>query len=261
MSASSPTPKEASIPDMPTPSEGDQVGRLREVLARHHVYSVAGRLLERPDEEFFVALASGELVRELSLAAACLPESSGLDAAADALCRSWVAAGSPDAKALGERYECLFGHALSPDFPPYSTQYGGEAAFRQSQSMADICGYYSAFGLRVAAGRKERPDHLSIECEFMAFLALKEAHALEEGRQEQAELSRQAATRFLREHLGPAALGYHTLVSQACDDAFYAAGARLLAELAAWHRDRERRELAPVADPGRRPQTTEGVTL
>lgn len=65
--------------------------------------------------------------------------------------------------------------------------------------LADIAGFYSAFGVVV---RHERPDHLVAELEFMALLLLAEADARTDGLTDQAEIAADAARVFLRDHLG-----------------------------------------------------------
>jgi TorA maturation chaperone TorD len=65
--------------------------------------------------------------------------------------------------------------------------------------LADIAGFYSAFGLAVSA---ERPDHIVAELEFMSFLLLSEAEACGDGESERAEIAAGAAQMFLRDHLG-----------------------------------------------------------
>lgn len=65
--------------------------------------------------------------------------------------------------------------------------------------LADIAGFYSAFGFAV---HHERPDHIVAELEFMAILLLAEADALADGHTDQAEIAADAARVFLRDHLG-----------------------------------------------------------
>jgi len=103
----------------------------------------------------------------------------------------------------------LFGHSRGL-VCPFETEYGPEGAFRQPQELADIAGYYFAFGLRPAEGSDERVDHAACECEFMEFLARKQAFALASLREgsgegdpsEQLETIRAATRSFLRDHLG-----------------------------------------------------------
>jgi DMSO reductase family type II enzyme chaperone len=84
----------------------------------------------------------------------------------------------------------------------YETEYGLPHEFRQSQELADICGFYRAFGLNVGGSLRERPDHLAVELEFMYVLALKEAYAASNDVVEHVEVCVEAARKFLGEHLG-----------------------------------------------------------
>jgi DMSO reductase family type II enzyme chaperone len=84
----------------------------------------------------------------------------------------------------------------------YETEVGLPHEFRQSQEMADIAGFYRAFGFTPGGSRRERPDHIAVELEFMHLLALKEAYARETGVQEHIEVSLDAQRSFIREHLG-----------------------------------------------------------
>ncbi len=86
--------------------------------------------------------------------------------------------------------------------PPYETEYGMAHVFMKVQTMADVSGFYRAFGLDFAAGGRERPDHLAAEFEFLHFLLLLQASALVEGRRTEFLAVRRAETTFLREHLG-----------------------------------------------------------
>ena len=84
----------------------------------------------------------------------------------------------------------------------YETELGLPHEFRQSQEMADIAGFYRAFGFNIGGKVRERPDHLSAELEFMHILALKEAYAAENGVAEHVEICVEAQRKFLQEHLG-----------------------------------------------------------
>lgn len=71
--------------------------------------------------------------------------------------------------------------------------------FNAYEEMADIAGFYRAFGFNFVA---ERPDHICLELEFMRVLALKETMALQERDLERAELAVNAEKEFLSSHLG-----------------------------------------------------------
>lgn len=99
---------------------------------------------------------------------------------------------------LQSEYRQTFGLAGSQC---YETEIGLPHEFRQSQEMADIAGFYQAFGFRTGGAVRERPDHLAAELEFMSVLALKEALALAHGNREQAEICQDAQRKFLNDHL------------------------------------------------------------
>jgi len=65
--------------------------------------------------------------------------------------------------------------------------------------LADIAGFYGAFGVAVS---KERPDHIVAELEFMSVLLLSEADARADRNLERSEIAADAARVFLRDHLG-----------------------------------------------------------
>jgi len=83
----------------------------------------------------------------------------------------------------------------------YETELGLPHEFRQSQELADIAGFYRAFGLQTGAAVRERPDHLATELEFMYWLMLKEAYAASNSMPEQAEICIDAQRKFLQDHL------------------------------------------------------------
>jgi DMSO reductase family type II enzyme chaperone len=107
-----------------------------------------------------------------------------------------------DRSSLASRYRLFFGHTARGQIPPYETEYGNEALFQQPQELGDLMGFYRAFGLALKSGTHERPDHVSCECEFLMFLALKEAYAQEQDNREMLAETRKAEKLFLRDHLG-----------------------------------------------------------
>jgi DMSO reductase family type II enzyme chaperone len=114
--------------------------------------------------------------------------------------------GLPDAvpdigATLSARHRQLFGHTARGPVPSYETEYGNEALFQQPQELGDLMGFYHAFGLTLKHDIRERPDHVSCECEFLMFLTLKEAYALENNEHEIVKETRKAEKLFLRDHL------------------------------------------------------------
>lgn len=83
----------------------------------------------------------------------------------------------------------------------YETEYGLPHEFRQSQELADLTGFYRAFGFGMGAEIRERPDHIAVELEFMHILNLKESYALLGGKRDEAAICREAQASFLQDHL------------------------------------------------------------
>lgn len=83
----------------------------------------------------------------------------------------------------------------------YETEYGLPHEYRQSQELADIAGFYRAFGFENGGAIRERPDYLSTELEFMHVLTLREACARVADQLEHIEIDVDAQRKFLRDHL------------------------------------------------------------
>lgn len=139
------------------------------------------------------------------------------------------------AASLERAYTQCFGHAMSKDCPPYEAEYGQAHIFQKTHTLADIAGFYGAFGLDLAADSHERVDHISVELEFMHFLCLKEAYALARKHpDEQLALCREAQSKFLRDHVCRWAFGFaRRLCAKASDTLYEGLGQLLGAFLAA----------------------------
>lgn len=111
------------------------------------------------------------------------------------------------AERLRAEFDRVFGLGAIRECPPYETEYHQSAEpFFRSQQMADIAGFYRAFGLEPSHARPGRPDHLALELEFMAFLLMKRREAVAD-RVENPEIGERvsicddAQLGFLRDHL------------------------------------------------------------
>jgi TorA maturation chaperone TorD len=98
----------------------------------------------------------------------------------------------------------------------------------QYHQIADICAFYGAFGLELGQACDERPDHLSVELEFLHFLCVKEAWAEEQGISDLAILCRDTQRKFLAEHVATWTPGLCARLEAASRGGFYGRAAALL---------------------------------
>ncbi len=101
---------------------------------------------------------------------------------------------------LQDQHRRSFSHILSLDCPPCETVYTAGEIFQETEQLSDIAGFFRAFGMDIAA--KERPDHISIELEFMHLVTCKEAIAQLHHGPEKARLCRVVQRKFMEDHLG-----------------------------------------------------------
>jgi len=111
------------------------------------------------------------------------------------------------AEELCAEYDRVFGLVIPKDCPPYETEYHptSEPSFR-SQQLADVARFYRAHGIMPGLTQPERPDHLSLELEFMAFLLMKKRLAVASlatnpKAGEQARVCDRAQEQFFSDHL------------------------------------------------------------
>jgi DMSO reductase family type II enzyme chaperone len=191
---------------------------IQERLERASLYRLLGGALARPRAERLAELAAAAEV----LAPAVEAE------VAEPLVRFAAAARATEAAALGDEYVFLFDRGA--EVPPYEGAWGeapqlaGKAAL-----LADIAGFYAAFGLVPGESQPDVEDHIAAECEFMSALALKEAYALAEGDDEGVAITRAAQSRFVDDHLGRWSATFAGALREASPLPYYGALADLLA--------------------------------
>jgi TorA maturation chaperone TorD len=209
--------------------EGAVHAAIDEALARAVIYRAIAQGLRLPAAEgersVFHPAGRAALAEAAAFVDARRPEGESLVPAVATL-----RARSGEATDPQTAHSRLFGHSRGL-VCPFETEYGPDGAFRQPQELADIAGYYLAFGLRPTAGADERVDHAACECEFMEFLARKEAFALgswpaaadEPESAEWLDTIQGAARRFLREHLGRFGRAFASLLMKEDAEGFHGA--------------------------------------
>ena len=185
-------------------------------LARSVIYDALTEGFRPPGAGTLRTLTSGDALETLRAAAEVVDAQSSSSSSAEPILPAVqrladVSHLTPEM--ISDSRERLFGHTARGVVCPFETEYGGsDSAFRQPQELADIAGFYLAFGLRQKPETEERVDHIGCQCEFMGFLGRKEALVLERGRasaagpsasdHEMLEETRRAGKMFLRGHIG-----------------------------------------------------------
>lgn len=176
------------------------VNELVPLVARSILYRWAARMFFYPNDTLIQVWATGQGSRDIAAATAVLTPIPPALVAAHAEVHRGCAQVQIGELGLAEEHTYLF--ARSVHCPPYETSYAEERGLALGQDLSEIAGFYAAFGVQGSEQRPERPDHVSLELEFVSYLYAKEAYALEQGWTRRARLCRAARERFLREHLG-----------------------------------------------------------
>jgi len=197
-------------------------------LCRSALYEALALGFRRPTVETVARLASAGGAAALADAAAVLDGERDSDLA-QRVRRLASSPVPPSLEALQAAYPRLFGHTARGAVPPYETEYGEDSPFLPAQEMSDLAAFFRAFGLALRPAGHERIDHIGCECEFLLFLARKEAYALERGDQAMREETRRAARLFLRDHLGRFAPAFGKKLAREDAGGFYGALGELCA--------------------------------
>ena len=102
---------------------------------------------------------------------------------------------------LRVHYGRLFGHSVRGTCPLYELEYGRSEIIQQTAELADLAGFYNAFGMNLHDSAFERADHVAVECEFLSVLCAKEAWGRQQNISPLAETCSDAQRLFLRDHL------------------------------------------------------------
>lgn len=121
----------------------------------------------------------------------------------------------------------LFGHSVRGSCPPYELEYGRGEIIQQTAELADLAGFYSAFGLNLTKAAFERADHVAVECEFLSVLCAKEAWGRQNDNQDLSETCADAQRLFLRDHLAKWLPAFAHRVEAAGSESFYGRAAAL----------------------------------
>lgn len=192
---------------------------------RARLYKLASLGFDRPDDELEAALVSGEFTSQLVESAAALEDDELRDRAEAA-----AEAAPTDPDDVDERYSdwaTLFGYEKGGEIQQYQIEYSPGTLVTSTDTLADLSGFYRAFGLSIAAGNRERADHLCLELEFLSHLALQTAYLELDEDENGIEIVTNAQGDFLEDHLGRWISRFNETVQEESEVSFY----RTLAEL------------------------------
>jgi len=163
------------------------------LLGRAQVYSFVSGLFSDPDNGKFQGLKNKDAQKDF------MKSCEGFSLTSYASRITHLLNHTPPER-IKREHVAIFGHTLSKDNSLYEMEFlKNKEVFSLTQALADITGFYSAFGLQVETG--ERSDHLGVEAEFLSFLMLKEALALENNLPfESVEVCHQACKDFSEQH-------------------------------------------------------------
>ena len=132
---------------------------------------------------------------------------------------------------LQAEHRRVFSNVITLDCPPYETLFGNDHVFAQSQVMGDIAGFYRAFGVELSKDVHERLDHLSVEFEFMHFMAYKESYSRCHDGADKTQIVLDAQKKFVKNHIGRWVPLFCRMLVKKADSGLYKHVADLMAEL------------------------------
>ncbi|MDH4152758.1 MAG: molecular chaperone TorD family protein [Nitrospira sp.] len=245
---------------LPNPSTIKDSPAVERALSRSKIYLlISWSLLYPEDDEFLDYLRCGEFVEDGRTALDALAVALGADGSQRAKeklislrkqlelvegliaseCVNWQLSD------LQSEHRRVFSNVITLDCPPYETLFGNDHVFAQSHVMGDISGFYKAFGVELSKDIHERLDHLSVEFEFMHFLAYKESYSLCHDGPEKTQIVVEAQKKFVKNHIGRWVPLFCRMLAKKADAGLF----KLVADMTAEWMDFEAAFLAVTPQP------------
>lgn len=118
---------------------------------------------------------------------------------------------------LQGEYNTLFATTLKA--PSWETAYEIDKTSRRAMELADIEGFYRAFGVNLSAPIE--PDSLVAQLEFLALLLQKKLYAEKHGDGDGGEICAEAYRKFITDHLGRWYAAFVGRLAEATDEEYY----------------------------------------
>ncbi|VVB54681.1 Chaperone protein TorD [uncultured archaeon] len=174
----------------------------RDPTIRSNLYKLLSTGFRYPTPELFKTFQNGELIDELMYNISAIPE-------LNALMSEHLLMKDDEKDAMKGMTLAEFGAIFTrtfdtgtpvPPCPPYEGHYCTKP---RSMIMLEVSEFYNFFGLCMSQeeGKREFPDHICAELEFLHFLTFKEGEALREGEEEKLKGYLLAQKDFLERHV------------------------------------------------------------
>lgn len=199
-------------------------GDARTAEHRARLYLLISLAFERPGDDFAAALADNAFNEQLQESAAVL--GGDLPAAAERV-RDALA----DREQHHGEWASLFGVEEGMTVSPYELRYLPGPLLTTIRKLADIRGFYNAYGLAITDGMNDRPDHICFLTEFLGYLANQEAYLRRHEDDDGVRVVVETQRSFLEDHLGRWYWRFAEEVANQDTGTFYSAMADLLAAL------------------------------
>lgn len=180
----------------PRPVDGDSI-------VRSYIYHLLAAGFKYPTYEMFEQFQNGQFLQDLFEHISAMPHLSNLAAEEiNVIEKVYEDLQKIDFQDFEVKYVGSFDVGFpEPPCPPYEGTYADKAP--RTETMMEISEFYKHFGLSMnqEEGKRELPDYLCAELEFMHFLTFKEAKAGEDNEQELFKGYILAQKDFLERHL------------------------------------------------------------
>ena len=185
------------------------------------LYLFLGKCFSYPEERFCAAMKETQAEEELRTIVEGLPFEVNFKGIS-----SWAL--SQDE--FGADYIGSFD--INPACPLYESEYRTDELSRRD-ILEELLRFYEHFDIKLSDQEKDYPDHLAVELEFMAFLAQKEAGALEQGKNP--DPYRRAQMDFLERHLSKWVHQLDESIQKKVNEPFYRQASTFMTEFIRRH--------------------------
>ncbi len=197
--------------------------------ARLTLYGSVSALFADPESEKFALLLKSEL--QGSILDACFQLEENLvnryHNLSESFQRIMIHLNASNIESIKCEFVDVFGHTLSKKIAPYALEHlKNSDVFFRTQKLADLNGFYKAFGMEVES--IERADHISTQAEFLSYLLLKEKVAERDGLIEAIDICRDAFIQFQKDHFLDWVIMFAENLSTKIDSKFYSLAGELL---------------------------------